>query len=47
LKQSVPSSWSDEPHILCLQSHLLFTFHAAHFRLKQEGDSGFVLRTLT
>jgi len=47
LKQSVPSSWSDESHIMCAQSHLLFTFRVAHFRSKHAGDSGFVLRSLT
>jgi hypothetical protein len=47
LKESVPSSRSDESHVLCLQSHLLFTFHVAHFRSKHEGDSGFVLRSVT
>jgi len=43
LKQSVPSRWSDESHILCRQSQLLFTSDVAHFRSKHEGRFWFCL----
>jgi hypothetical protein len=43
LDQSVPSSWADESHLLCIQALPVLTFHNAHFISKPEGQSGIVL----